>query len=552
MINIVEYAKNVYPSSNYVSSNPLPLGDVLEILGAGTNLAHNWSTVYQALQDEEIGTGDTIYFPGSYTSGGAVPVTYIEYKLLQTLTITKSVIISGDGARTTQLKTSALIGIESNADSVVLEHFHLSPVTGTVQSGIVVRGLSTTLQNIYVYSYTKDGVLIAAGADKWRAYYVQCTGNGQGSSVGFHVEASLGTAIGLDITDNAVGSLIDNSETGNTYMGCHTAGGQSMPASYVAKSGIFLGCYAEGDQLAPAMKKPAIWIGADSEIPAGSGTIWKDNTFFIQKLHGGIRFENKAGNLVDFTAGSYMPGVIFEFGSAYDFAIGDFDYARLDGLQTEEDTIAKLRERYDLYSKLSDLLAEQIKLTEDRRTETEVIILAEIDQMLQKNEHRRNSAMTQIEVLNNELNRVPSPDEKQVSLGRWRLVHNPASGEEYSNWYQLKYYIMPPPSSPSEPPVFTPAVEGLSALAFSGTQAAATEAVNGYQIAGNIAFPRGFFMGKATNRIRVGVDTGLPTTEAHVGDIVFNSNPAIGQPSGWVYAMVEGGGAWKSFGNIEP
>ncbi|OWY21338.1 hypothetical protein C7N43_24235 [Sphingobacteriales bacterium UPWRP_1] len=255
------------------------------------------------------------------------------------------------------------------------------------------------------------------------------------------------------------------------------------------------------------------------------------------------------GNIVDFTAGSYLPGVIFEFGSAYDFAVGEFDYQKLDGLKTEEDTINKLRERYDLYSRLSDLLAEQIKLTEDRKAETDSIKLNEIDQILQKNEDRRNGVTTQIEALNNELNRVLSPD-KQVSSGRWRLVHNPSSGEAYSNWYQLKYYITPPPST-SEP-VFTPDTEEFTALAFSGTQAAVTESVNGYPIAGNIAFPRGFFVGKGANRIKIGVAGAMPVTEAHIGDVVFNSSPATGEPAGWVYAVVTPGGAgeWKPFGML--
>ncbi|OWY21339.1 hypothetical protein C7N43_24240 [Sphingobacteriales bacterium UPWRP_1] len=276
MINIVDYANNDYPNSAYVTANSLPPGNVLDLLGSGSNPAHNWSTVFHALQDEDIDAGDTIYFPGTYTGASA---SYNEYKLHQTLTITKSVIITGDGASTTLLKTlSMATGIESNADGVVLEHFNLTEfAAGNMLNGIVVNGAATTLQNIFVFSYAKDGVFIAAGANKWRAYYVQCNGNSNTNlnpdSVGFHAEASLGTAIGLDITANGAGSIIDNSQTGNTYMGCHTAGGQLVPASYVAKSGIFLGCYAEFDQLAPAIKKPAIWIGAESQIPVGSGTI---------------------------------------------------------------------------------------------------------------------------------------------------------------------------------------------------------------------------------------------------------------------------------------
>lgn len=553
MINIVDYAQNGYLSSPYVVVNSVSFPDTLiDTLGGQTGTGyddpsiHNWSTVFKALLSS-IPNGEAIFMPATYQTALTI---YTAYLLPETLIIEKPVIISGEGSRSTIIKHGGNdTGIVVEADGVVLEHFYLDGLSnspGTMQHGIVVRGTASVLRHIYVNAAALDGVRIEEGADRWQAYHVQ---SGSNTGMGFFVAASLGTAIGLDLIYNHGGGLIDNSDTGNTYVGCHTAGGGNSidVPSYVAKSGIFLGCYAEFDQLAPAIKKPAIWIGAESPIPVGSGTIWKDNTFYIQKKHGGIRFENKVGNIVDFTAGSHLPGVIFEFGSENDFSIGNFDYGKLDATNTDEKTISLLRQRYDLYRQSLDLLEEQIQLKEKRVAATDREELEEIDRLLQKNEGRRKDLSIQITFLEETLKDTPNVGE--LSFGRWRLEFNPESEEEYRKWYQLKYYVSPPPTTI---PVYSPAAI-YTAMAFSSTLAASEESINGYPIVGNVAFPLGFFMGRGTNRIKVGVSNEIPTEPANVGDMVFNNNPIVGGPAGWVYAAIaSGGGAWKSFGLVEP
>jgi len=59
-------------------------------------------------------------------------------------------------------------------------------------------------------------------------------------------------------------------------------------------------------------------------------------------------------------------------------------------------------------------------------------------------------------------------------------------------------------------------------------------------------------MGKGANRIKIDVSNSAPNVTIKVGDIVFNSNPAVGLPIGWVCADVGIGLAWRSFGNVEP
>lgn len=61
-----------------------------------------------------------------------------------------------------------------------------------------------------------------------------------------------------------------------------------------------------------------------------------------------------------------------------------------------------------------------------------------------------------------------------------------------------------------------------------------------------------FFMEKGANRIKIDVSNSAPDVTTKVGDIVFNSNPAVGLPIGWVCADVGIGLAWRSFGNVEP
>ncbi|QQS29047.1 MAG: hypothetical protein IPM47_19775 [Sphingobacteriales bacterium] len=560
MINIVEFALNIYPI--YASANSNPISDpdhLLDTLAGEPTLEtgdHTWDRVFQII----LNLGNTpkrIYFPASYTCTTALdpapdPATYTKYPILNTLNIDRPVIISGDGGRSTIIEyaneTVLSPAIRVLATGVTMEHFKVRRSnTGQMEHGILLSE-PASIKQLYVELALSDGIHIEETANGCHLYYVKLYNNAR---YGFFTAASNGVSIALDVNANLEGAVIDQSKSGNNYYGCHTAGIESgpQPISYQAKNGLFLGCYAEFNQLSPKIDKPGIWIGAESEIPVGSGTIWKDQTFYIQDKNRGIRFENRTGgSIVDFTAGGALKGIIFEFGANEDFQTGLFPFERLDNADLDERQISTVRSRFDLYRQLEELIDQRQQLIERLEQTSDEEELAEIKILLGNNQSRKNSVNFEISTVEESIKDIPIGSLDDVLFGRWRLEYTPDQAGAYSNWYRLRYYAQPMLNDPES--VLVPA-EVSTGMAFSSTVANTTDNGSGHRLLGYVAFPRGFFIGSGVNRIKIGISDIAPENPTKIGDIIFNSNPAVGSPAGWVCADVGSGTAWRTFGIVE-
>ncbi|QQS30723.1 MAG: hypothetical protein IPM47_07285 [Sphingobacteriales bacterium] len=560
MTNIVEFAIGAYIVQSSLGSNPVSNPEyLLDTLAGvppietGETGEHTWDIVFNTMLNLIVPL-KRVYFPASYTSSTALdpgpdPATYTTYPIRNPLNIDRSVIISGDGRQSTIIEyaNTDVINpaIRVLTNDVTLEHFKVSRSDlGLMQHGILLMQ-PATLKHIDIELAINDGIHILEMANGCQFYHVKSYRNAR---YGFYTEASNGVILGLDANANSLGAIIDQSFAGNNYVGCHTAGINStsnLPISYQAKNGLFLGCFAENDQLAPKIDKPGIWMGSESEIPIGSGTILRGQTFYIQNQNRGIRFENRMGSIVDFTAGGVFPGVIFEFGANEDFQTGGFPFERLDKEHLDKTKITTLRFRFDLYRQLEELIDQRQKLLEQMDLTTDEEELAEINISLANNQNRKNLINVEIITVNETIEEMKIENLEGVTFGRWRLEFTPEELGEYNNWYRLRYYAQPMSSIP----VLVPA-EVTTGMAFSSIKANLSDNYSGHRLWGHVAFPRGFFMGKGSNRIKIDVANAAPDVPTTIGDIVFNSNPVVGSPIGWVCTHVEVGLAWRSFGEV--
>ncbi|QQS30724.1 MAG: hypothetical protein IPM47_07290 [Sphingobacteriales bacterium] len=548
----------------FAAANSNPVSDpdhLLDTLAGEPTLEtgdHTWDRVFHAM----LNLGNTpkrIYFPASYTSTTALapapnPATYPSYPILNTLNIDRPVIVCGDGGRSTILEYADTFNespaIRVLSPGVTLEHFKVSRTnTGLMEHGILLSQPATVKQ-LYIERALYDGIHILEVANGCQFYYVKSYSNAR---YGFYTKASNGVIIGLDANVNAEAAVMDQSNAGNIFVGCHTAGIDDtfQPISYQAKNGLFLGCYAEWDQLAPKIDKPGIWIGAESETPVGSGSIWRSQTFYIQNHNRGIRFENMMGNIVDFTAGGIFEGIIFEFGANEDFQTVSFPFERLDNELIDERQIATLRYRFDLYHQLEELIDQRQKLIEQMEHTKDKEELAEIKISLANNQNRKNLINLEISAVEEIIKDIPIDTIDGVIFGRWRLEYTPEISGSYKDWYRLRYYAQPKIINQD---IFIPPdveAEVNTGMAFSSNEANLHQENDGYRLLGYVAFPRGFFIGIGSNRIKVGVSDAAPDNPTKLGDIIFNYNPTIGSNVGWICADVGGGLAWRKFDTIE-
>ena len=86
---------------------------------------------------------------------------------------------------------------------------------------------------------------VATNANNWFVSGGRYTGNGNGLRLKGN-DVNIGVAFGLDIGSNIEYGLVDASFLGNSFFGCHVAGGYGYMTVFLNALSHFSGCYTEG------------------------------------------------------------------------------------------------------------------------------------------------------------------------------------------------------------------------------------------------------------------------------------------------------------------
>ena len=141
--------------------------------------------------------------------------------------------------------------------------------------------------------------------------------------------ANAGTCIGLDVSFNGGWGISDNSEVGNTFIGCHADQNNlgAYQTTLISTRSIFLGCYVEapgnpGAKFESHVQPPSIMFGgfaSDSQRGAGS-TMYCDTDGKLLLKQGAVGLLRAASGAV---ASAWIGGPQAEALNALGFAASD-------------------------------------------------------------------------------------------------------------------------------------------------------------------------------------------------------------------------------------